>query len=98
MGYELGELVITSVSAKLSKGLIELPPLGIFKWEHIDDQPLVSLYPWQEIAVHEYYKEQLGALQDLISVAIAIKPPLQPIWLQNGIGNASVSNFFLFSL
>lgn len=104
LGYDIGELVLTSVSAKLdgTKALIEVPPLGIFKWKHIDDHTLVSLYPWQEIDVHEFYKDQLGALQDLISVDIVINTSLQPIWLQNRPGNASVSKhfsiFLVFSL
>lgn len=96
LGYDLGELVITSVSTKLSetKTLIELPPIGIFKWEHIDDRTLVSLYPWQDIAVHEFYKEQLNEVQNLIGVDTVINTSLQPIWLQNRARNASVSKVF----
>lgn len=96
LGYDLGELVITSVSTKLSetKALIELPPIGIFKWEHIDDRTLVSLYPWQDIAVHEFYKEQLNEVQNLIGVDTVINTSLQPIWLQNRARNASVSKVF----
>lgn len=100
LGYVLGELVITSVSAKLdgTKALIELPPLGIFKWQHIHDRTLVSLYPWQEIPVHEFYKDQLNALQDLIGVDIVINTSLQPIWLKNRAPNASVSKMLLIFL
>lgn len=98
LGYHHGELVITSVSTKLdgTKGLVEVPPLGIFKWKHTDGRTVVSLHPWQEICVHDFYKEQLSLLQDAISVDIVINASLQPLWLQNRAGNTSVSNIFHF--
>lgn len=96
IGSDLGDIVLTSVAAKSLGTFIELPPLGIYKLEHLADRTLVSLYPWQEIDAHEVYSNQLSELQELFSNIIDVYEPLQPAWLQNMPENTSVSIYFLF--
>lgn len=75
---EKNRLLLSSVFARNDsfKKCIEIPPIGIFKWELESEQ--ISLYPWE---ASDNMRDSLAEFESILTKSVEICDKISPRWL-----------------